>query len=191
MTNQILSRVFLHSKKTKTLIGLYRSGSQIDDFTVGYVLDYNDSFVIIQHVTKYGVEDGIHVNKLADLEKIEIDEDYIKSCQLFFDNPALLPMQTVRKAKFNFSESWQFDLLNDNSYQGELIAFQLRGEDLFSFGFVIDFDELNILIHLVSESGSSQGTNAYHLVDIASFGVDTIQCRRRKSMYHLKKKADK
>jgi hypothetical protein len=188
MTNEILSKILFHSKKTRTLIGLHRIGNP-DDFTVGYVVDYNDSFVVIQHVTKYGVEDGLHIEKLAKLEKIETDEDYIKSCQILLKNQNLLPKQSMKKVKFNFSEAWQYDLLNNNSYKGELIAFELDGENLFNFGYLVDYDEVNILMHLVSESGISQGTNVYHLEDIISFGFDTMQCRKRKTLFNLKKKA--
>ncbi len=188
MTNEIVSKILFHSKKTKTLIGLHRIGNQ-DDFTVGFVVDYNDSFLIIQHVTKYGIEDGLHIERLDKLEKIETDEDYIKSCQMLLKNPNLLPKQTIKKTKFNFSESWQFDFLNNNSYKGELIAFEVEGENVFNYGFLVDFDEFNILLHLVNEAGMSQGTTVYQIDDIISFGVDTLQCRKRKALYNLKKKA--
>jgi hypothetical protein len=189
MTNEILINTLSNSKQKKTLIGLHNSGVQIDDFCVGYVLDYNESFIVIQHVNKYGFEDGIHVVQIASLEKIETNTSYIKTCQILFQNPSLLPKQSIKNIKFQFSKSWQFDLLHDNSYIGELIAFQLDGSDFFNFGFLFDFDENNIMIHLVGESGESQGTTIYHLIDIASFGIDTLQCRKRKYLHNLTNQA--
>ena len=185
MTNEILNNALSNSKETKTLIALHSSGIQIDDFCVGYVLDFDETFIVIQHVTKFGFEDGIHVYQIARLEKIETDTLYLKSCQLFFANKKLLPSQTIKKTKFPFSDSWQYDLLNDNSYIGELIAFQIGGSDFFNLGFLIDFDATNIIIHLIGQSGESQGTNIYHLVDVVSFGIDTLECRKRKCLYEL------
>jgi hypothetical protein len=186
MANEVLSNVLNNSKQKKTLIGLHNSGE--DDFCVGYVLDFDKSFVIIQHVTKYGIEDGIHVIRIEDLEKVETDTDYINACQLVFENPDLLPKQTIKKTKFPFTDSWQYDLLYSNSYIGELIAFQLSGSDFFNFGFLFDFDENNIIINLIGDAGENQGTNVYHLIDISSFAIDTLQCRKRRYLYDIKSK---
>jgi hypothetical protein len=186
MTKKLLNEIFSNSKTTKSLIGLYNRDITIDDFCVGYVIDFDDTFVVLQHVTKYGEKDGIHVKQIATLDKIETQNDYLKGCQIFFETPELLPRQKNEKVKFSFSDSWQYHFLNDNSCIGELIAFDLRGEDFFNFGFLIDFDEDTFIIHLVGQSGESQGTNVYHLIDISSFGLDTLQCRKRGYLYNLK-----
>lgn len=188
MTKKVLDQIFSDSKKNKSLIGLYNSGITIDDFCVGYVIDFDDTFVVLQHVTKYGEKDGIHVKQIASLGKIETQNDYLAACQMFFENPELLPRQTNEKLNFSFSDSWQYHFLNENSCIGELIAFDLRGEDYFNFGFLVDFDEDSFVVHLVGQSGESQGTSVYHLSDIASFGIDTLQCRKRSYLYNLKTK---
>ena len=188
MTKKLFDEIFSNSKKTKSLIGLYERDITIDDFCVGYVIDFDDTFVVLQHVTKYGVKDGIHVKQFATLNKIETESDYLRTCQILFENNELLPKQTTEKVKFSFSDNWQYHFLNDNSCIGELIAFDLRGEDFFNFGFLVDFDEDNFIIHLVGQSGESQGTNIYHLMDISSFGLDTLQCRKRKYLYSFRTK---
>ena len=188
MTKKLLKEIFFNSKKTKSLIGLYDRDITIDDFCVGYVIDFDDTFVVIQHVTKYGVKDGIHVKQFATLSNIETQSDYLKTCQILFEDNELLPKQTTEKVKFSFTDSWQYHFLNDNSCIGELIAFNLSGEDLFSFGFLVDFDEDNFIIHLVGQSGENQGTNIYHLMDIASFGLDTLESRKRKYLYSIRTK---
>lgn len=188
MTKKLLAEIFSNSKKTKSLIGFYDRDITIDDFCVGYVIDFDDAFVVIQHVTKYGVKDGIHVKQLETLGQIETSSDYLKSCQILFEDNELLPKQTAEKVKFSFSDNWQYHFLNDNSYIGELIAFSLSGEDYFNFGFLVDFDENNFIIHLVGQSGENQGVNIYLLIDITSFGVDTLQCRKRKYLYNMRNK---
>jgi hypothetical protein len=185
MTKKLLDEIFSNSKKTKSLIGLYNREIAIDDFCVGYVIDFDDTVVVIQHVTKYGVKDGIHVKQIATLDKIETQSDYLKTCQILFEDNQLLPKQTTEKVMFSFSDAWQYHFLNDNSCIGEFIAFDLRGEDFFNFGFLIDFDEESFIVHLVGQSGESQGTNVYHLIDISSFGLDTLQCRKRRFLYNL------
>lgn len=189
MSNQVLSSILIDSKKTKKIIGFFEKEIGIDDFCVGYVLDFNDNLVVIQHITKYGTKDGIHIKQISSLLRIETDSDYLKACQTLFEKPELLPKQTHKNCKFPSSDSWQYHFLNVNSCIGELIAFELSGEDYFNFGFLIDFDENNFSVHLVGQSGESQGTNVYPLIDLASLGLDTLQCRKRRLMYDLRKKA--
>ena len=176
-----------NSKETKSLIGLHSPNIGIDYFCVGYVIDFDETFIILQHVTKYGVKDGVHIDQIPKLERVEAESAYIKSAQILFENQDLLPKQTIKKSAFPFTDSWQYDFFNGNSCIGELIAFELSGENLFSYGFLIDFDQENFIVHLVGESGESQGTNVYHIDDIASFGLDTLQCRKRRLMYETRK----
>jgi len=188
MTKKIFDEILSNSKDNKSLVGLYEAGTSVDDFLVGYVIDFDELFVVIQHVTKYGIKDGIHIKQIGNLEKIETQSDYIKTCQLLFEDNELLPKQTKEKVNFSFTDNWQYHFLNDNSCIGELIAFDLSGEDYFNYGFLIDFDEESLIIHLVGQSGESQETNVYHISDISSFGIDTLQCRKRKALYKLRTK---
>jgi hypothetical protein len=187
MKNRILKEVFTKSKKTKKLIGIHERDIQYDDFCVGYVIDFNDTFLVIQHVTKLGIKDGIHIKEILTIEKVETDSEYIRACQLLLDNPELLPIQNTNRVKLSSHESWQYHFFNDNSCIGELIAFDLKGEDLFNFGFLIDFDEDNFIVHLIGQAGESQETNTYHIVDIKSLALDTLTCRKRKSLFQLRK----
>ena len=189
MTQKVINEILSDSKDRQQLIGLHDSNIGIDDFCVGYVIDFDDTFVVVQHITKYGVKDGIHIKQLSALERIETEGEYLKSCQILFKSPDLLPKQTIKNAAFSFSDSWQYHFFNENSSIGELIAFELSGEDFFNFGFLIDFDEDHFIINLIGQSGEGQGTNIYHLNDIASFGLDTLECRKRKYLYKLKQEA--
>ena len=186
MKNTVLSNLLFESRQSKSLLELHKRNNGLDDFCVGYILDYDDTFIIFQHVTKYGIEDGVHVEQISDLDRIEAHGAYLKACQALLATPEILPAQTTKQIAIPLNESWQFNLLNSGSYIGDLIAFELGGEGLFNFGFLIDLDEDHIVVHLVSEAGESQGTNLYRIIDISSFGFDTLQCRKRRAMYNLR-----
>lgn len=187
MTMRILKEIFQKSKKTKKLIGIYARNIQYDDFCVGYVIDFNENYLVIQHVTKYGIKDGIHIKEILTIEKVETESEYIRTCQLLFDNPELLPKQIINRVKLSTNDSWQYHFFTDNSCIGELIAFGFKGDDLFNFGFLIDFDEDNFIVHLIGQAGESQETNTYHLLDINSIALDTLTCRKRKCLFQLRK----
>ena len=69
--------IILKSKETKTLIGFNFYGSD-NGFYCGYVLEFNDEFVIIQHFSKFGINDGILVHKLSDIKYFETETDYVQ-----------------------------------------------------------------------------------------------------------------
>ena len=185
MSKTITKEIFLKSKSEKSLIGIYTRDIGIDDFCVGYVIDFDDMFIVIQHISKYGQRDGIHIKQILTLEKIEVETDYLLSCQILFDNQKLLPDQTIEKVLFSNTDSWQYHFFNDNSCIGELIAFNLKGEDYFNFGFLIDFDQDNFSINMIGQAGENQGINVFHLTDISSFGLDTLNCRKREYLYNF------
>jgi len=186
---RILKEIFQKSKKTKKLIGIYTRNIQYDDFCVGYVINFNENYLVIQHVTKYGIKDGIHIKEILTIEKVETESEYIRTCQLLFDNPELLPNQIINRVKLSSNDSWQYNFFTDNSCIGELIAFGFKGDDLFNFGFLIDFDEDNFIVHLIGQAGESQETNTYHIIDINSLALDTLTCRKRKCLFQLRKNA--
>lgn len=184
--NDILS----NSKLRKTLIGFHESGID-NNFQVGFVLDFNEEFILFQSVNRFGVKDGIHTVKTSNLEKIEIDTFYIRGIQVLFENHNLISNQITNKATISFSESWQYDFLNENSLIGELIAFQMGGAEFYDFGFLIDFDEEYLSVNLIGDSGENQGMSVYHLIDIDAFGLDSLECRKRKQLYFYNKKANR
>lgn len=189
MNNRIVNDILSDSKLRKTLIGFYESGND-DNFQVGYVLDFNEESILYQHLNKFGVKDGIHTIMISNLEKIEKDTYYIRGIQLLLENNDLISKQNTNKAKLSPSENWQYDFLNENSLIGELITFQLGGSEFYNFGFLIDFDLENIMVSLISESGENQGKSVYHLIDIVAFGIDSLQCRKRKHLYFSNNKAN-
>lgn len=189
MNNKIVNNILSDSKLRKTLIGFYECGIE-NNFQVGYVIDFNEEFILYQHLNKFGVKDGIHTVKLSNLERIEKDTSYIRGIHILFEKNDLITKQTTNRAKLSLSATWQYDFLNENSLVGELIAFQLDGSEFYNFGFLIDFDLENIIVSLISESGENQGISVYHLVDIEAFGIDSLQCRKRKHLYFSNNKTN-
>jgi hypothetical protein len=91
MNNRILEKLLSHSKTTKTVIGIRKYNNE-DEFYVGYIVDYNDTLIVLQHISKFGLEDGLLVEKI---ESFEAEDDYIKSYQLLFKNANTIGKQTV------------------------------------------------------------------------------------------------
>ena len=64
------------SKNQKTPVG-FNFYSSDNGFYCGFVLNYNEDFVIIQHFTKFGLYDGLLVHKLTDIKYFETETVYL------------------------------------------------------------------------------------------------------------------
>ncbi len=188
MTNRILDKLLSHSKKTKTVIGV-RKYNDGDDFYVGYIVDFNDTLIVLQHISKFGLEDGLLVEKIENIESFETEDDYVKSYQLLFKNANKIGRQTVKNIKLSKDENWQYELLKSKFDKGKIVTIELNNDDSLTHGFILDFDERHFHFKPISNLGVDEGENVYKLSDITSLTVDKIESRKRAALYEMRKKA--
>ncbi len=56
--NSNFYKILQHSKENQSIIAVYND-PEGDNFWAGYILDFNDEFFTMQHISKYGKKDGI------------------------------------------------------------------------------------------------------------------------------------
>ncbi len=78
--NQILER----SKLNKELIGLWKY-NDAEGFWCGFVVDYNETLVKIQHYTKFGKPDGLIIAQISAIQNVDFNDDYAKAMQVVID----------------------------------------------------------------------------------------------------------
>ena len=188
MTNKILDKILAHSKKTKALIGI-RKYNDGDDFWLGYIIDYNDTIVAMQLVSKFGLDDGLIVEKIENIESVETDNDYIKAFQYLYKNSSKIAKQTVKSIKISDVEKWQYELLKTKFHKGKLVTIELNNGDTITHGYIIDFDEIYLQFKPINNVGEEEGISVYKLSDISSLTVERIESRKRETFYNWKKKA--
>ena len=63
------------AKTSKKIIGLSLYGEV--GFYCGLVLDYSDEIIKLQQYTKYGKNDGITLQPLSEIERIDFDDNFL------------------------------------------------------------------------------------------------------------------
>jgi hypothetical protein len=188
MANKIVEKILSHSKKTKTLIGV-RKYNDGDDLYIGYIVEYNDTLIVLQHVTIFGLEDGLMVEKIENIETFETEDDYVKSFQFLFKNKNKILKQTVKNIKLPESENWQYELLKSKFDKGKLVTIELNNDDKVTHGYIIDVDEKNLQFNPIDKLGKDEGITIYKLSDISGLTIDRLESRKRQAFYDWKKKA--
>ncbi len=171
------------SKDTKNLIGFNFYGSS-NDFFCGYVIDYNEEFVIIQEYSRFGISDGILVYKLEDIKYFETETNYLNAIQLLIENPNEIISQTFKtsttKKHLNSFTSLFESFIGNKEY---LIRFELNDDEIY-YGLIEWCDEDSFLIKNIDTDGSVIGKAIFKFEDLKLYWIDDFECRKRKILYN-------
>lgn len=186
----ILQSMFLDilekSKSERKLVGLNCYGVD-EGFYCGYVLEYSEDFLIIQHFTKFGIYDGIITLSLSDVKFIESDTTYLKGIELLMNNQNLVLNQTYKLRGKNadaFTHLFE-SFIGNKDY---LVKFELSDDDIY-FGLIEWCDEDYFSIINIDIDGTVIGKATFRFEDLKTYWVDDLECRKRKMLYEAQKAA--
>jgi len=185
MNDSILFDILKKSKENKEIIGIWKYTDD-DGFWAGYVKDFNEELVIIQHFTKYGKSDGIIVERIDNIKSIDFDDDYAKAMQCLIDYSEELDKDDPFEVVLNDSEEWQLGILKQIQGTKRIVRLEINGSDCFS-GFVIRLSEFDLILRCVGEMGEDEGTVIYRTEDITAVRVNDIENRKRVMLYNWRK----
>jgi len=181
----LLKEILQNSKENKKIIGI-RVYENDDYFYAGYVLDFNDKVVQLQHFTEYGIEDGIVLEPIENIENVEIDDDYYKSLQILVQQNQKLEIKNIVDSKYNIEGNWRYNILK--TFVGKPIIIVIENHKREKIcGFVTKLTEQEILLNPIGLQGIDEGLSLYKLDDIYSIQPDDLECRKRLILYNSKK----
>ena len=174
-----------NSKNKRTLIG-FNFYSSRNGFYCGFVLDYTDDFVVIQHFTRFGFYDGLLAHKLSDIQYYETDTVYLNGIQLLINNNRKIVEQTYRlkndKTRTTSFTNLFESFIADKNY---LVKFELTDEEVY-FGFVEWCDDYCFSIINIDSDGLVIGKAVFKFEDLKLYWIDDLECRKRKLLYDSK-----
>ncbi len=182
MNESILFDVLKRSKENKEIIGIWKY-SDDDGFWVGYVKDYNEDLVLLQHFTKYGKSDGIIVERIDNIKSIDFDDDYAKAMQCLIDYSSELDKDDPFDIVLSESQEWQTEILKQIEGTKRIARLEINGSDYIS-GFVIKMSEYDLILRSIGEMGEDEGTVIYRIEDITAVRVNDIENRKRVMLFN-------
>jgi len=108
----IFYKILENSKANKELIGLWKYNDD-EGFWCGYVINFNENFIKIQHYTKFGKKDGIIIAQMSDIESVDFQDDYAQAMQYVIDNADRLDNEVTIPIDLPQSEGWQLEYLKE------------------------------------------------------------------------------
>ena len=182
----ILNKILERSKLNKELIGLWKYNDE-DGFWCGYIINYNENLVTIQHYTKYGKKDGIIISQISDIQSVDFNDDYAKAMQCVIDYSTELEKEDETNIILTESEDWQFELLKQmEGNLDKITSLEINGNNYFS-GFILEVSEYDFILQCVGKLGEDEGTVIYRNEDITGFKINDIENRKRTMLYKWRK----
>lgn len=187
--NKLIAKILEESKKKKKIIGI-RKYNDDEEFWCGYIIDYNEDNILIQHYTKFGKPDGVINERICDIESFDTDNDYSKSYQYLIKNNHKLDQQTSLIIELKNSDNWQFDTLQQLYSKAEVVSLEINNED-WVVGLITELNTEYINLTLIGKLGEYEGKTTYRLSDISSIHYNRMEERKRKLLYDWKNKYSK
>ncbi len=183
--DNLLKKILLESKKKKKVIGI-RKYDRGDSFYAGYVIDFNDNVIQIQHFTEYGKDDGIVFENIDDIENIETDDDYYSSLQYLIHKNEDLENSNTSGFKFKMTGKWQYNILKEFVGKEIIVAVEFNKDEQIC-GFINQITEGTVLLNPIGKLGKDEGLSLYKIEDICSIQPDDLECRKRLLLYKWKR----
>ena len=190
MSESILIDILQKSKNEQQIIGIRKYGDG-DAFWSGYVLDFNEELIQLQHFTKYGKPDGIIIEQLSTIESIDFDDDYSKAMKYIIENNSLLDKQSNHTLKLNDSEDWQLETLQQlEGKKDVLVSVEMNNEHYYT-GFLLVVSETDFVMNCIGKMGEDEDKVIYRIEDVTAIRINDMDDRKRKILYDWRKKGMK
>jgi hypothetical protein len=182
----MISEILEYSKANKELLGITLYGES--GFWCGIVEDYNEEVIQLRHYTKYGELDGVAIEKISNIERIDISDDYINAMKIVIEHKEKMKNIEIKSRIFDDLNpgNWQYISLkpfeNDNNV---LTSIQINNDNFYQ-GFVKGIDEEYLKFEIVGNEGNSEGTSLFKIENINSIKINDLECRRKLLIYKIK-----
>lgn len=149
------------------VISIYIDKENTDKFFTGYIGAYNDTEVLIKHISRHGLYDGYII--------IRKDDIYQQDCDGIYQNK----IETLYHAKDQTHEN--IEIHDDKVLQSALEFARKKGyainvelQDTSISGFVKEYDENTVCLDVIKEYDcASDGISEIRLEEINVFYIDS------------------
>lgn len=186
--NSNFHKVLQHSKENQVVIAIFNDASD-SNFWAGYIVDFNDDFFIMQHISSYGKKDGLLIEPYYKISRIDVD-DYCKCLNYLKDHHQELEEESNLEFAIDKGEGWLMSLLrilnNETHY---ITRIQIRNNNRFS-GFISNLGEEDFELKCIGSEGTDEGLLYFQIEDVTSLRIDDLDARKRLLLYHYRRSID-
>ena len=176
------------AKNAKKIIGLSLYGDV--GFYCGLVLDYSEEIIQLQQYTKYGRNDGITLQPLSEIERIDYNDSFTNVIEFLAKNQkALNAINYTNKFYTDFDDdNWQNQVLDLYVQERKvMLSIQINTDDYYQ-GFIEAKNDITFSFRCIGELGEDKGLAFFKIEDVSNIKIDDLECRKRLLLFKHRKK---
>ena len=179
----MLEQILEESKQKQTLLAIHLYGEST--FWCGIIDDFNYEFFQLRHFNKNGDFDGILIERMSKIERLDIQDEYLESLKIIIAKNQEIRNTNLKTRIFEEldEENWQFVCLKP--YEGDknvVVGIEVNNESFYR-GFVIQMDDNFIQFEILKSSGDAFGISLFKVGDINSVKINDLEGRRMLALY--------
>ena len=172
------------AKDTQKIIGLSLYGEV--GFFCGIVLEYSDEIIKLLQYTKYGKNDGITLQPISEIERIDFDDNFTNALEFLAQNQKALNITNYTNKFYTDldDENWQNQVLDLYVKERKvMLSVQINGEDYYQ-GFIEAKNDITFSYRCVGDLGEDKGLAFFKIDDVTNIKIDDLECRKRLLLYN-------
>jgi len=156
-------------KKTEELCSIYSDGNNTDKFSVGYVMDIDETYYVMESIDPYGKTDGLFckiIENIVFIEKETIYLEKIMKLNKFY--------KQQRYPKYELQKDPLLSLLKFAQKNSKVCSFELCESSKDNMvGIINEITDEFIEIECFNDYGKNDGTAIVELGKISSVSCDS------------------
>ncbi|MDE6505055.1 MAG: hypothetical protein K2L42_04215 [Clostridia bacterium] len=157
----------LKQLKNERALAEFHSAEGRGRFCVGFCLDYDDEFYLLEAVTPDGRWDGFSCRLIDDVDMVQVDSIYLGKIK------KLMPFYNCTHREFPITDKTVLDQMLDYLVKGRKICTVETVNDTMISGFVNEVFEGVIKISIINSDGAADGVSYIRKADIGFISVDS------------------
>lgn len=157
-------------KKSKKLVSLYSNVENKDAFNVGFIVDYDSEFLLLNSISTYGKYDGILLIYIDDIFRIDIDSKYENKLLKLLSNGEIINYE------FKRTGSCMEKILDYAKENDSIISISFFDSDNKSdvVGKVKSYNDNQIEISCYDEYGEADGISYINTDEVNYVSLDSL-----------------
>lgn len=155
-------------EKNKAVSFYFDNGDRLQHL-VGFIQKFNDSEILIAHISSHGFYDGFILKHIEDLKRIEYDGEYENKVHTLY---ALKNQEHLVIDTFIENEEYILDPVLEFAEKNELVI-SFECEDTVLSGLIDSFEENLLHLIILNDFGKKSGIAVIDLCEVSTISLDT------------------
>jgi hypothetical protein len=177
----MFQNIFSEAAESKKIISVNTYG---DSATwIGFVLAHTTEQVTMEHVSKYGRNDGVITLKISDIERVDVDDEMCRSINYLYHNTKEFAKLSKTYASLESNTGDFLAVLAECKDKNLICSIDTKELYLCCFILNVDFEEVHILA--IDEHGQKDGECFIKMDDVNYISYGRLHEMRRLLLYNI------